>query len=99
MASVTQLGLYGGSRAVIIAASSSGTVGFSDSRISSLPIIGGPEWVAFIAAAGGTVIGSSATDARNALAAAIGGITEAQALNISLQDMWKRYILAGSPLV
>ena len=77
-----------------------GSTGFTDPRGQwpGLPLSAG-EWTAFITAAGGTVTGDLASDARIALATAVGGITDAQALRMSMNDLWKRYQLAGFPLV
>ncbi len=74
-----------------------GGTGFTDPRGQwpGLPRSAG-EWVAFITAAGGTTTGDLASDARVALATVL-SISEADALNYSMNDLWKRYELAGFP--
>ena len=72
-------------------------LGFTNPRGQwpGLPLsLKGGDWAEFIAASGGTIIGSLQSDARNALAATL-AISEANALKISMNDMWKRYELAG----
>ncbi len=50
----------------------------------------------FITDASGNAIGSAASDLRSAMATLL-GISEADALKISVTDMTKRYVEAGYP--
>lgn len=85
--------------ALVTVLNPTGNVGFSNpgGQFPGLANHSG-EWTAFIIAAGGTIKGDLQSDARNALAAAV-GISEVDALSLSMNDLWKRYELAGFPKV
>ena len=54
-------------------------------------------WDQFITDMGGTTSACFVSNAKNALATRL-SLTEAQVLNLSIQDLWLRYAEAGYPV-